>query len=283
MSFDICVFHTSDAPKNPIDFEKWYQIITDWDISQEYDDVSVCHSDLQEWYRRMIRRFPVMNGRDQESSAQAFLAAHPEVTGDEAEMLLEDSVADYCLSPNLIYAGFNWDLATEVYTMARDEAFSLGLGFFDFSCNRVYFSPSDIMLLPDEYGNIPEPVAPLVVSTTEQVSGDISKLRQQMRVDMYRDLYEKSERSQDDLNEIEKKAFTDKKTMFGLMCFILWYICFLCFLVFQKVFDFNKLGDILGFVILLCIFMLIVRLFVRSVVASTRLKRWTGCFFRGRK
>jgi len=280
MSFDICVFHSSAAPHQPIEFEKWYRQITEWDIYQEYDDVSVCQSDLQEWYKSMIRRFPVMNGRDQESSAQAFLAAHPEANGDEAEMLLENSMADYSLSQNLIYAAFNWDLASEVYMMARDEAFRLGLGFFDLSNNRVYFSSSDIMLMPDEYGNIPEPVAPLVDSTTEQVSGDISELRQQMRVDMYRDLYEKSERSQDDLNEIEKKAFTDKNAMFGLMCFILWFICFLCFLVFQKVFDFNKWGDILGFVFLLCIFMLIVRLFVRSVVASTHLKHRTGCFFR---
>ena len=280
MSFDICVFHSSAAPHQPLEFEKWYRQITEWDIYQEYDDVSVCQSDLQEWYKSMIRRFPVMNGRDQESSAQAFLAAHPEANGDEAEMLLENSMADYSLSQNLIYAAFNWDLASEVYMMARDEAFRLGLGFFDLSNNRVYFSSSDIMLMPDEYGNIPEPVAPLVDSTTEQVSGDISELRQQMRVDMYRDLYEKSERSQDDLNEIEKKAFTDKNSMFGLMCFILWFICFLCFLVFQKVFDFNKWGDILGFVFLLCIFMLIVRLFVRSVVASTHLKHRTGCFFR---
>ena len=102
MSFDICVFHSSAAPHQPIEFEKWYRQITEWDIYQEYDDVSVCQSDLQEWYKSMIKRFPVMNGRDQESSAQAFLAAHPEVNGDEAEMLLENSMADYSLSQNLI-------------------------------------------------------------------------------------------------------------------------------------------------------------------------------------
>ena len=130
MSFDICVFHSSADPHQPIEFEKWYRQITEWDIYQEYDDVSVCQSDLQEWYKSMIKRFPVMNGRDQESSAQAFLAAHPEVNGDEAEMLLENSMADYSLSQNLIYAAFNWDLASEVYMMARDEAFRLGLGFF---------------------------------------------------------------------------------------------------------------------------------------------------------
>lgn len=147
MSFDICVFHSSAAPHQPIEFEKWYRQITEWDIYQEYDDVSVCQSDLQEWYKSMIKRFPVMNGRNQESSAQAFLAAHPEVNGDEAEMLLENSMADYSLSQNLIYAAFNWDLASEVYMMARDEAFRLGLGFYDLSNNRVYFSSSDIMLM----------------------------------------------------------------------------------------------------------------------------------------
>lgn len=260
MSFDICVFHASAAPHQPIEFEKWYGQMTDWDVSQEYDNVSVCQSDLQEWYRSMTRRFPVMNGRGQESSARAFLAAHSEVTGDEADMLLEDSLADYALSPNLIYAAFNWKLATEVYTMARNEAFRLGLGFFDLYSGRVYFSPSDIMQMIEEYGKMPKPSAPLVMSTAEQAGNQ----------------------SQNSLNELEKNAFTDKKDVIVHICFILGHLCCLCLLLFQKVFDFNKWDNILGFGLFLYILIYLLVLFIRSMIASIRLKVRTGCFFRGK-
>jgi len=341
-----------------------------------------------------------MNGRDQESSAQAFLAAHPEVNGDEAEMLLENSMADYSLSQNLIYAAFNWDLASEVYMMARDEAFRLGLGFFDLSNNRVYFSSSDIMLMSpkiksesyrlldynegDDFGSSyvinvgffespyryeyqwtlsfvfkyeakEEGAFPdekednflglleyrLWYTVMDQLGVDenqicrlcyrtitngkriymwrvlseelckkcveLAKSHESMFEGRFVDISYEEDRdmskikylydmgksakeswkelqgSQNARNEEEKKAFTNKNSMIGQICFLLWFIYLLCFLSFQGVFNFNKWDNILGFGILLCMFIFVLRLFIRSIIASNHLKRRTGRFFRERQ
>ena len=107
MSFDICVFHASAAPRKPIDFVEWFNQTTDWELTKEYDSDTVCQPDLKEWYHCMLKHYPAMNGRDCESSRQAYLISHPETNGDDAELIVDDLAADYSLTPDLIYAAFN--------------------------------------------------------------------------------------------------------------------------------------------------------------------------------
>ena len=97
-----------------------------------------------------------MNGRECESSRQAYLISHPEINGDDAELIVDNLAADYCLTPDLIYAAFNWDFAEDVYKISRDEAFRLGLGFFDLTDIFVCLSPTEIIQLPNEEEKIEE-------------------------------------------------------------------------------------------------------------------------------
>lgn len=257
MSFDICVFHASAAPRNSIDFAEWFNRTTDWELNKEYDNDAVCQPDLREWYHCMLKHYPAMNGRDCESSRQAYLISHPEIAGDDAELIVDDLSADYSLTPDLIYTAFNWDFAEDVYKISREEAFRLGLGFFDLTDNCVEFSPTETIRLPnEEEEKIEENLQP---TETANVNTPIEQSRTPQGIEHF--------------------AFRSKN-MYNVL-FMLPIMILVA--TFQGVRHGNAstdtLGGILYIVVFSWIFLGAIVLFFMGVIGSHRLKRRTGCYF----
>lgn len=256
MSFDICVFHASAAPRKPIDFVEWFNQTTDWELNKEYDNDAVCQPDLKEWYHCMLKHYPAMNGRDCESSRQAYLISHPEIAGDDAELIVDDMTADYCLTPDLIYAAFNWDFAENVYKLSRDEAFRLGLGFFDLTDNCVEFSPTESIRLPNEEEKEEENL-PL----TETV--DINTPVEQSHTP----------------KGIERFAFRNQRMYYALFLLPIMVLVAIFRGVRQGIASTDTIDGFLYIIIFSFIFLIATGLFIMGVIGSHRLKHRTGCYF----
>ena len=257
MSFDICVFHASAAPRKPIDFVEWFNQTTDWELTKEYDSDTVCQPDLKEWYHCMLKHYPAMNGRDCESSRQAYLISHPETNGDDAELIVDDLAADYSLTPDLIYAAFNWDFAEDVYKISRDEAFRLGLGFFDLTDNCVEFSPTESIRLPnEEEEKIEENLPPM------ETANIIPPVDQSHTP-----------------KGIEHLAFRNQKTYYALFLFPIMVLVAIFQGIRQGIASTDTLDGLLYIILFSCVFLIAIGLFIMGVIGSHRLKRRTGCYF----
>ncbi len=116
MSYDLFVFEREAAPRDPADFMRWFDVLTQWEGDHDFDDPATASPALQDWYREMIVDWPAMNG--------------PDAISDDD---LTDSVTDYCITPAAIYFGFRWSEAEDAYRATLATAAKHRLGFYDVS------------------------------------------------------------------------------------------------------------------------------------------------------
>jgi hypothetical protein len=133
MSYDLLVFEPSAAPRDRASFLAWWSAQSEWSEEHGYDNPSVCSTALQAWYKEITQSFPNLNG--------------PDVADDE----VGNTHTDYSLGRGVIYAGFAWTEAENVYPLVRELAVKHSVGFFDASCDEpepeIYF-PGDSLKPP---------------------------------------------------------------------------------------------------------------------------------------
>jgi hypothetical protein len=120
MSYDLAVFDLKVAPSNREEFLRWWNDQSEWSEEHTYDDPAVSTPELRGWFLEMNRVFPAMNG----PYAQA------ERPTDD------DSITDYSIGRNVIYAAFRWSKAEPAYDTAVELAQKHGVGFFDVSSDN---------------------------------------------------------------------------------------------------------------------------------------------------
>lgn len=133
MSFDLCVFNRSKAPKKKEKFVKWYENVTCWKDDSTHDDASVATKDLQKWYEFMLQYFPALNGHDAQRSMKRYTDFH-KMNVDEAI----DHCADYSIDKDLIYVSFGNSQAKQAFQLGINKARELGLGFYDPQKDRIF-------------------------------------------------------------------------------------------------------------------------------------------------
>ncbi|MBQ7683407.1 MAG: hypothetical protein IJT48_02865 [Bacteroidaceae bacterium] len=189
MDFDICVFSRDKAPREPNAFLAWFDKQVERyfrDSDNDCDDISVCTPDMQHWYMQMLSHFPALGGRDSLSSQEAFIQTLGDVDEDEAEARVDEVLVNYVIAPDLIYIMGNWDLVDRLYALSREAAFECGLGFYDFLFNRVYFSETETMLMPDTDDGRVQYVTACILPSIEEAQECIAKRREQLCDEMQR-------------------------------------------------------------------------------------------------
>lgn len=132
MSYDLMVFRPDIAPRTRDEFMNWFDEQVKWAEDHSYNDPAVTSGNLRNWFMEMIETFPAMNG--------------PYADED----IDDDSVTDYCIGTNVIYAAFAWSVAEKAYNVMKEAAQKHQVGFYDVSANN-----GDI-LFPDSNGkNLP--------------------------------------------------------------------------------------------------------------------------------
>lgn len=150
MSYDLMVFNPEIAPKKRHEFMAWYQEQTKWEEEHSYDDPIVTTANLRSWFMEMIKTFPAMNG--------PFAIDDPD----------DDSVTDYSVGRDVIYAAFAWSLAEEAYEVMKGLAEKHKVGFFDASADE-----GDI-LFPGENGKNESIENPENLSSIQQIKNSAS-------------------------------------------------------------------------------------------------------------
>ena len=134
MGGNLMVFEVSKAPKTKKEFINWYYEQVDWKDAFDYDNPQNASINLQNWFNEMIITFPPMNGPFAPTDEQI----------DKTPELFDVHIVDYSISRDVIYFGFPYSIADELYNLTRQLAIKHGVGFFD-----VCTDDGDI-ILPDE-------------------------------------------------------------------------------------------------------------------------------------
>lgn len=126
----MAVFDPAVTPRTRPAFDPWYGEITEWGEDHDYEDISICSSGLQAWYRDMLDTFGAMNG--------------PDAQEHDFDKVPEPVLADYCIARELIYVAFSWGEAELAFETVTRLAQKHGVGFLDASgpTGAAYF-PSD--------------------------------------------------------------------------------------------------------------------------------------------
>jgi hypothetical protein len=114
VSYDLMVFDPTVAPRERVDFMRWYELQTSWSEGHTYDDPVVSSPSLQAWFDEMRQLFPPMNG--------------PFASGSS-----DSAQTDHCIGRHVIYSAFAWSVAESAYTKTRELAIKHRLGFYDVS------------------------------------------------------------------------------------------------------------------------------------------------------
>ena len=134
MSYDLMVFDPAVAPRDRDAFVAWYHEQAEWSEGHSYDDPANTTPGLRAWYEEMRQTYPNMNGPGAPSNDDLMTPG------------VEDRLCDYCIGHHVIYAGFRWSLAEEVYPLVRRLAVEHQVGFYDVSgddgAGEIYF-PGD--------------------------------------------------------------------------------------------------------------------------------------------
>ena len=135
------VFDANSAPRERAEFVDWYDQQAEWSEGHTYIDSEVTTEGLRNWYNEIRKTYPNMNGPDAPSD------------DDLLEPGVEDRLADYSIGKSMIYAGFAWSKAEEVYPLFRELAVKHKVGFYDVSGDNgdgeIYF-PGDTLREPSE-------------------------------------------------------------------------------------------------------------------------------------
>ena len=132
MSYDLLVFDAKVAPLLRDEFLEWYDVETEWEDEEGYDDPQRCTPELRAWFLEMIQKYPAMNG--------------PLAPEDIPE---DDSVvSDYSLGRHAIYIAFSWSKAEQAFEDTKAMAAKHGVGFFNVSSDT-----SDVWM-PDSQGGL---------------------------------------------------------------------------------------------------------------------------------
>jgi hypothetical protein len=135
MSYDLMVFDPATAPRGREPFLAWFREQAEWTEEHGYNDPDVATVELRRWYEAIRQIYPNMNGPD---------------AADDDHI---DQAADYSIGTSVIYAGFPWSLAEEVYPTVRQLAVECGVGFYDVSGDEgdgeIHF-PGDLLRSPSQ-------------------------------------------------------------------------------------------------------------------------------------
>ena len=120
MSLDLLVFSKDKAPKDPMEFLKWFHKKALWQGDRDYNDIKGTDQPLVDFFMEMIKTYPSMNG-----------PYAPSDEDFEKDPELEDSpyLTDYCIDDDLIYMSMAYSVADGEFV--QKLAFKYGLGFCD--------------------------------------------------------------------------------------------------------------------------------------------------------
>jgi len=100
MSYDLMVFNKDAAPLSKAEFMQWYDVQTDWEEGRNYTDLSICTTDLKNWYHDIINEFPPL--------IDELVDEH---------IVVPEKLTEYVLGGDIIYCAFSWAFSEEAYTL----------------------------------------------------------------------------------------------------------------------------------------------------------------------
>ena len=112
MSVDFVVFDPAGAPREGKAFRQWYFDTAEWSEGESNFDPKHSSPRLQQWY-------------------QAFSEQFPDVQEAPEDAEIDDRWVEYSFGKHLIQIGMTSRLANEAWSLARDKARELGLGYYD--------------------------------------------------------------------------------------------------------------------------------------------------------
>lgn len=118
MSYDLAVFDPRPELRDRAQFERWYDVTSEWEDNLDYNNPANATPALQAWFHEMRQTFVPMNG-----------PFAPEDVG----MKEDELAADYTFAKDLIYVTFSWGDVEIAYEKVKELAGKHGVGFLDAS------------------------------------------------------------------------------------------------------------------------------------------------------
>lgn len=127
MSYYIMVVDHHQRFRNGKDFKGWYNDVTQWNDSVDYNDYHHSSESLQKWFLEMKDVVKPLNGEFAPSDEELDTGQYPE--------------ADYCIGRDFIYVAFALTDANKTTQIAFDVAKKNNLAFFDASGTEELYFP----------------------------------------------------------------------------------------------------------------------------------------------
>lgn len=132
MTYDLAIFDPEMTPREPAEFDQFYEAQTNWLEPHSYSNSTVCTKAMRNWYLDMIKYFPPLS-----------IVGDPAAVSDDEG--IRNSIADYAIGKSIIYAAFQWPKQEAAYETCFRLAKKHGVVFFDVSADNgaVYFPTGD--------------------------------------------------------------------------------------------------------------------------------------------
>lgn len=142
MSYDLVVFDPSAAPRDREAFLQWFDALESSEEPRDSDDPEVLTPALKTWFRKIIKKYPPLNGPLARGAVD-----NPKAT-------------DYSLLHSIIHAAFGWPEAAAAYKLVKSSAAAHHLGFYDISgaAGDIWWPVPDWKLSSEARGEIPLPL-----------------------------------------------------------------------------------------------------------------------------
>ena len=112
MSVDFVVFDPSGAPREGKAFRQWFFETSEWADGELNFNPNHSSPPLQQWYQAMSERFPDLGQAREDADA-------------------DERWVDYTFGRHLIQVSMTPKFANEAWSLAREKAKELGLGYYD--------------------------------------------------------------------------------------------------------------------------------------------------------
>ncbi|MDR3239546.1 MAG: hypothetical protein LBT44_05615 [Clostridiales bacterium] len=166
MSFDLMVFEWGNAQRSKREFDRWFETMTDWDLSRSYNSPEGMTPKLRAWFDEARVKFPPMNGP----------FALSDVDFDALGKDSEARVTDYSIGAEMVYAAFAWSAAEEAELYLRESARRHGLGFYNPQTDTVIYPGGDRKFrLRTDSRDVEEPTMDDIQNALAALSGDEAK------------------------------------------------------------------------------------------------------------
>lgn len=127
MSYDIVIFDSKKAPKDPDAFMEWCEELEDrMTESPDMEEYETTSKKLQEWFLDICKDVIPLSGSFSNCDAPDF------VEGQD-----DDRGADYFFGKHVVFLMFNTSETESLFQKVKESARKHNLGYFDFDTDEL--------------------------------------------------------------------------------------------------------------------------------------------------